>query len=67
MPDDIIVPSPLYPVINPAWLYVPRGSIVLPVGEPPSNQYILAENEDDLALEDASGFLQLESASELRV
>lgn len=66
MPDDIIVTSPLYPVANPAWLYVPRSTIVVPTGAPPPTEtwYVLAEDSDDISLEDSSGWLLLESYQE---
>lgn len=38
--DNIIVPSPINPVRNPAWLYVPLARIVVPVEAAISNYYL---------------------------
>ena len=46
---DIVVPNPIAPLYNSAWLYVPRSNIVLPVnGTPPVSNYILLETGTDI-------------------
>lgn len=60
MPNEV-APQVIFPVKDPAWLYVPRASIVIPVGPALETYYLLQEDEADITLEDASGFLVLEA------
>ncbi len=59
MPNEI-APPVIFPVRDPAWLYVPRAGVVVPELYI-ETWYVLTEIRDDIALEDDSGFLLLES------
>lgn len=61
--DGDLVPNPIAPASSDYFLYVPRAHIIVPTGNvpPTTTYYILAEDSFDIATEDGSSFLRLES------